>query len=57
MITFLSYIDPGSGSMVVQVAMGVVLGAGYAARQHIANFVSKVRGRRPAEPPVRTDQE
>lgn len=40
---FLGYIDPGSGSIVVQLVVGAVLGTGYAARQHIARLVNRIR--------------
>ncbi|MCC7289011.1 hypothetical protein IT414_01285 [bacterium] len=40
---FLAYLDPGSGSIIIQVIMGGVLGMGYMARKSIAAVLGRFR--------------
>jgi hypothetical protein len=45
-MAILAYIDPGSGSMILQVILAGVLAVPFLFRRAIGDFVRRVRGRR-----------
>ena len=51
-MAFLAYIDPGSGSMLLQVLLAGALSAPFIFRRAIGNGLRRLRGR-PVESPVR----
>ncbi len=44
-----SYLDPGTGSMVVQSIIGAVAGVAYLGRNAISRFVASLRKKQPAD--------
>jgi hypothetical protein len=55
-MAFLAYIDPGSGSMLLQVLLAGALSAPFLFRRAIGNALRRLR-RRPAESTVRSEPE
>ena len=49
MVNLLAYIDPGTGSFVLQAAVGAVMGVSYAARHHLRALAGKFKKRPPAD--------
>ena len=45
-MAILAYIDPGSGSMILQVILAGVLAVPFFFRRTIGDFVRRIRGRR-----------
>ncbi len=47
----LAYIDPGAGSIVIQVIIGTLLAAPYVLRKQLARAYHALRRRKPEPPP------
>jgi len=45
-VFLLAYVDPGTGSFILQAVAGAVMGVGYMVRGRIRSLASKLRGRR-----------
>ncbi len=43
MIRFMAYIDPASGSLILQAAIGTIMGVSFAARNQIRDIIAKFR--------------
>lgn len=52
----LGYIDPGSGSLVIQAVVGAVLGLGYTVRHRIYALVSRFQSKK-VEPQPEIDEQ
>jgi hypothetical protein len=50
----LAYIDPGSGSLIIQVVIASLLAVPFFMRQQISRVVRTIRGERPADPTTGT---
>ena len=51
MTLLIAYIDPGTGSFILQVAIGAVVGAIYIVRVRVGSLFGKFkRGKKPEEP-------
>ena len=50
-----AYIDPGTGSFVLQAVIGTILGVGYTVRRQIATLVGKITGKNKVEKPAEAD--
>jgi hypothetical protein len=46
-----AYFDPGAGSMMLQVVLGVIFGIFFAIRQRILRFIKKIFGKNPSSGP------
>jgi len=51
----LAYIDPGSGSLIIQALIATVVAVPFFFRHHIGRLVRSVRGDRTAKPTNPTD--
>lgn len=48
MLSFLAYIDPGSGSLMIQALIATIVAAPFLLRREIGQIVDAIRGRKPA---------
>ena len=44
-----AYVDPGTGSLVIQAVLASAVGVGVVMRRHVRAFVDRMRGRTQAE--------
>ena len=51
----LAYIDPGTGSFILQAAIGAIMGVSYAFRNHTRSLINKLR-RKDKSPEAPKDQ-
>ena len=52
MLHLLAYIDPGSGSLIIQAVIATLVAVPFFFRQHIARVARMLRGDRTGEPPT-----
>jgi hypothetical protein len=52
MFHLLAYIDPGSGSLIIQAVIATAIAVPIFFRQQIARIARTVRGDRPSQPPT-----
>lgn len=45
MMTLFSYLDPGTGSLIVQAVIGIIASVGFFFRHTVVNFYYKITGR------------
>lgn len=45
MLGIFAYLDAGTGSIIIQAAIGLVAGVSYFFRHHVASFFSKISSR------------
>jgi hypothetical protein len=52
MLHLLAYIDPGSGSLIIQALIATVVAIPFFFRHHIGRLVRSVRGEKPTSTPA-----
>lgn len=55
MSELLAYIDPGSGSLIIQAAIATIVAIPILLRHHISRFVNRIRGRSEVEDEATAD--